>query len=222
MGSPFFFRWNLAALPKSSASGVLALVSLVWKDEFHELDFFNIIQFVRNSSGLIFFRISKSPSSQISNTPTNSNLYLNTVDFLRVKNCATSAMSLMFTFRSVFTQIHSCMPLTPFEKSSLNCDRAMVTLEDNIWQQPYSSKGHNKKDNTGLVPFWARMGQTSHKSWLLGALSIVRLPHCFDTKIECSRSSRIQQNLRPSCPKDSRSKTRPLRADQMHLQPMAG
>ena len=87
MGSPFFFRWNLAALPKSSASGVLALVSLVWKDEFHELDFFNIIQFVRNSSGLIFFRISKSPSSQISNTPTNSNLYLNTVDFLRVKLC---------------------------------------------------------------------------------------------------------------------------------------
>ena len=147
---------------------------------------------MRNSSGLIFFRISKSPCSQISNTPTNSNLYLNTVDFLRVKLCNFNDAIDVHTQKCFHTnsQLYtSCIPLTPFEKSSLNCDRAMVTLEDNIWQQRYSWKGNNKKDNTGLVPFWARMGQTSHKSWLLGALSIVRLPHCFDTKIECSRSS---------------------------------
>ena len=40
--------------------------------------------------------------------------------------------------------------------------------------------------------------------------------------IRLRSNQEIQQILRPSCPKDSRSKTRPLRADQMHLHPMAG
>lgn len=143
---------------------------------------------MRNSSGLIFFRISKSPCSQISNTPTNSNLYLNTVDFLRVKLCNFNDAIDVHTQKCFHTnsQLYtSCIPLTPFEKSSLNCDRAMVTLEDNIWQQRYSWKGNNKKDNTDLAPFWAKH-HTSHGCLVL---TLARLPHCFDTKIECSRSS---------------------------------